>query len=611
MTLQALLRMRGMGFIGNKNMCGIFGYHGDKNAFKLVVDGLTRLEYRGYDSWGISTLNNAQIQTIKKVGSIGAALSEIKEEKDSHIAIGHTRWATHGGVSDVNAHPHSSSDGSFVLAQNGIFENFLEVKKELSQKGYSFISETDTEVIVRLIEDIKKTRNLNLKDAIREAFKKLEGRNTIIVLDKEGAIYAVKNGSPLVLGTNDSREYLLSSDALSFSDLVTQIVVIENFQLIEIGNEEPQLYDVKTGKELSLSWQNLEISGGEINKGEFEHFMLKEIMEQSETITKAVQFLDEEMLEKLKKEINDSTTVYTIGSGTAGVAAALGAFYLRKIAKINAISLIGAESREYYDLFKSDDLVIVPSQSGETADVLEALEIVKEKGVKIASFVNMPGSTISRMSQFPFMANAGPEIAVASTKIFTSQAIWFYLLAHFLNGTLEQAKQEALKAAEELEKWFRGDQPKKIEELAAKISDVEDLYMFGKSEYYQIAREGMIKLIEVANIHAHALPSGDLKHYVIAMIQKGVHAIALVPEGELRNDVLNAVEQIKTRGGTIIGISPATHSEFDYFIKIPKAGDLTAILAVMPLQLLTYYLTLQRGYPIDKPRNIAKSVTVK
>ena len=591
-------------------MCGIYGYKGNKEAFKIIVEGLTRLEYRGYDSWGISTVKNDSIKTVKNVGSIGSALNLVDQEKGIHIAIGHTRWATHGGVNQTNAHPHAASDDSFVLAQNGIFENFLEVENELKEKGYSFISDTDTEVIVRLIEETRKALNLNLKDAIREAFKRLAGRNTIIILDKEGTIYAVKNGSPLVLGTNDSHEYFLSSDALSFSDLVNQIVVIENFQLIEI-KKAPALYDVKTGKELSLSWQKLEISGGEISKGNYEHFMLKEIMEQPETIKKAVQFLDEEMLEKLRKQIKPSTTVYTIGSGTAGVAAALGAFYLRKIAKINAISLIGAESQEYYDLFKDDDLVIVPSQSGETADVLEALEIVRQKEVNIASFVNMPGSTISRVSQFPFMANAGPEIAVASTKIFTSQAIWFYLLAHFLNGTLEQAKKTALEAAEKLESWLKSSELKHIQELAEELVDLEDLYLFGKSEYYQIAREGMIKLIEVANIHAHALPSGDLKHYVIAMIQKGVHAIALVPENEMRNDVLNAVEQIKTRGGTIIGISPNAHSEFNHFIRIPSVGDLTAILAVMPLQLLTYYLASKRDKPIDKPRNIAKSVTVK
>lgn len=591
-------------------MCGIFGYKGNREAFRLVVEGLTRLEYRGYDSWGISTLKEKSIETVKNTGSIGSALDLIDKEKGVHIAIGHTRWATHGGVSKINAHPHASSDNSFVLAQNGIFENFLEIKRELIEKGYKFISETDTEVIVRLIEETKKSANLNLKDAMREAFKRLEGRNTIIILDKLGTIYAVKNGSPLVLGTNDAHEYFLSSDALSFSDLVNKIVVIENFQLIAIG-ESPQLYDVNSGNELPLSWQKLEISGGEISKGNFKHFMLKEIMEQPETIKKAVQFLDEEMLDKLKKQIKPSTTVYTIGSGTAGVAAALGAFYLRKIAKLNAISLIGAESQEYYDLFKGDDLVIVPSQSGETADVLEALEIVRQKKINIASFVNMPGSTISRNSQYPFMANAGPEIAVASTKIFTSQAIWFYLLSHFLKGNLERAKKTAVEAAAKLEEWFEGSEPEKIKELAEKLGDVEDLYLFGKSEYYQIAREGMIKLIEVANIHAHALPSGDLKHYVIAMIQEGVHAIALVPEDEKRNDVLNAVEQIKTRGGTIIGISPKSHTEFNHFIKIPGADDLTAVLAVMPLQLLTYYLTLKRNKPIDKPRNIAKSVTVK
>lgn len=591
-------------------MCGIFGYKGHGNAFEKVVDGLTRLEYRGYDSWGVSTLVGQTIETVKKVGSIGSVLDQIKNQKYSKVAIGHTRWATHGGVSEINAHPHFSSDKTFVLAQNGIFENFLEIKKELSQKGYIFESETDTEVIVRLIEEIKKEKNLDLKESIFEAFKVLKGRNTIIVLDSGGTIFAVKNGSPLVLGTNKFGDFYLSSDSLSFSDSVEQICVIENFQLIEIAST-PKLYDVKTGKEIELEFQKLEISSGDMTKGQFEHFMLKEIMEQPETIKKVVQFLDEEMLEKLQKRIKPESTIFTMGSGTAGVAASLGAYYLRKFAKINAVSLIGAEANEYYDLFKPGDIVIVPSQSGETADVLEALEIAKNKGVLIVSYVNMPGSTISRISQFPFMANAGPEIAVASTKIFTSQAVWFYLLAGFLSGNLDRFKNNVLSASEKLDTWLKSENPEKIKNLSGEIVSEEDLYLFGKSDYYQTAREGMIKLIEVANVHAHALPSGDLKHYVIAMFQKGVHAVALVPEGDLRNDVLNAVEQIKTRGGTIIGISPKNHSEFDFFIQIPDAGDLTALLSVMPLQLLTYNLTLKRGKPIDKPRNIAKSVTVK
>lgn len=592
-------------------MCGIYGYKGSKDAFKIVVEGLTRLEYRGYDSWGISVLDGKNIETVRKVGSIGSVLKEIQSSGRARVAIGHTRWATHGGVNEVNAHPHSSTDNSFVLAQNGIFENFLEIKKDLVQKGYEFKSETDTEVIVRLIEYVRSDKKISLRDAIESAFKQLNGRNTIIVLENTGTIYAVKNGSPLVLGTNDSGEYFLSSDALSFSELVKKIVVIDNFQLIEIGQDIPKLFDIKTGRQLFLVWENLEISKGEVSKGNYEHFMLKEIMEQPETIKKAVQMLDEDMLEKLKKSIETSTTVYTIGSGTTGIAATLGALYLRKIAGINAISLIGAEAIEYYDLFKASDLIIVPSQSGETADVLETLEMAKEKKVKIASYVNMPGSTISRMSEYPFMTNAGPEIAVASTKIFTSQVIWFYLLAHFMNGSLDRGKESVLKTSGQLKVWFESDQPGKIENLAEDIKDQKNLYLFGKSEYYQIAREGMVKLIEVANIHAHALPSGDLKHYVIALIEKGVHAVALVPGDKLRNDVLNAVGQIKTRGGTIIGISPTTHSEFDYFIEIPDAGDLTPILSLMPLQLLTYHLTLKLGKSIDKPRNIAKSVTVK
>ena len=609
-------------------MCGIFGYIGDKDAAKVVATGLKRLEYRGYDSWGIavatqpkSKIKNQKSKIIieKKVGAIGDA----KQNSDlsiftshlssvtSHIGIGHTRWATHGGVTETNAHPHYSTDKSFALAQNGIVENYTELKSDLTIKGYKFETETDTEVIVRLIEE-KLKKEKDLLEAVRTAFLELTGRNTIILISKTGQIIAARNGSPLVIGKNfETEEIYISSDTLSFAPFAKKMIVVENGQMVNIQNKQIGISDLISGKKLGHKFEDIGFEAEKIDKEGFDHFMLKEIHESSYVIEQLIN-QDKKPFEDLARQIKNAKTVYTIGSGTAGIAAAQTAFYLRSIGKINAVSLIGADCTEYLPLFKRGDVIIAPSQSGETADVLEILEKCKEKGLKIASLVNMPGSSMSRLSDYKFMMRAGPEICVMSTKAFTSQIAWGYLLAKMVEGNHDQGVKNLKRLAIEMNKWLEDkNNHEAIIALAHSLLAKKDIFLLGKSQNFQIIREGMVKLIEGAYKHAHALPAGDLKHYVITLIEKGVPVIVAVSEDEVKTDLINAVHEVKARGAHVIAIAPVGHPDYDTFIKVPDTGEPTAIMNVVPLQLLAYHLALQLGNNVDKPRNIAKSVTVK
>ncbi len=590
-------------------MCGIFGYIGNKDAAKVVATGLKRLEYRGYDSWGIAVVDK-EIHISKTVGAIGDFAKDIDLPK-AFISIGHTRWATHGGVTETNAHPHYSTDKSFALAQNGIVENYTELKENLIKKGYKFESETDTEVIVRLIEDKLKTEK-DLMKAVRAAFLQLTGRNTIILISKTGQVIAARNGSPLVIGKNfETDEIFISSDTLSFAPFAKKMIVVENGQMIDIQNKEILISDLKTGNNLDYRFEDIGFQAEKIDKEGFDHFMLKEIHESSYVIEQLIN-QDKSLYEKLAEDIKQAENIYTIGSGTAGIAAAQIAFYLRSIGKIKAISLIGADCTEYLHLFKKGDVIIAPSQSGETADVLEILEKCKEKGLKIASLVNMPGSSMSRLSDYKFMMMAGPEICVMSTKAFTSQIAWGYLLSKVVEGKYEQGVKNLKNLSVELNKWLSDkDNHESIKKLAASLIKKKDIFLLGKHQNFQIIREGMVKLIEGAYKHAHALPAGDLKHYVITLIEKGIPVIVAVSEDEVKTDLINAVHEVKARGAHVIAIAPKPHPDYDTFIKVPDAGEPTAIINVIPLQLLAYYLALQLGNNVDKPRNIAKSVTVK
>lgn len=601
-------------------MCGIFGYAGsNQNAFKIIHTGLKRLDYRGYDSWGIAVVQKSQpkvdpplaekISVKKQVGKIPEKIIGFPK---SSIGIGHTRWATHGAVTQLNAHPHFATDKTFVLAQNGIVENHAELKDALKQKGYAFYTETDTEVIVRLIENIKKTGVSSLIEGVRQAFLRLEGRNTIIVLTATGQIIAARNGSPLVIGRkNGQGDIYFSSDTLSFAHLTDHMLVVDNGQLISFINNKLQLIDIISGKEVALRDEPIQITDSKVSKAGYPHFMLKEINEIPEVIHQVIKH-DVQKLEKFATKLKKSRMVYTIGSGTTGGAAAQIAYYLRVYARIPAVSLIGAEAKEYIELIGKEDVVIAPSQSGETADVLEVLEPLKRKGVTIASYINMVGSMMTRMSDYKFMAEAGPEICVMSTKVYVSMISWGYLLAKILVGQGNQARENLAQLAQTIAHSLK-DQvlQSEIKKLAGKLAKKQHIFLLGKGQNLQIIKEAMIKIIEGAYIHAHAIAAGDLKHYAITLMEKDVPVIFAVANDEVRQDVLNSVSEVKARGATVIGVGPERLPQFDEYLYSPDTGETSAISTIIPLQLLAYHMAVLLGHDVDKPRNIAKSVTVK
>ncbi len=593
-------------------MCGIFVYSGkSKSAFSTVLKGLKLLEYRGYDSWGLGFIQNGEIEVKKAVGEIGNPEDLLKSiGREASICLGHTRWATHGGVTIANAHPHYSTKKDFVIAHNGIVENFEELKLALLGKGYEFFSETDTEVIARQIEENLKSAG-DFMGALIKTFSQIRGRNTVAILDKKGNIYAAKMGSPLVIGlSDDSEECYLSSDALSLSPWVKRIVVIENGWFLHIKDGVFSIVD-KSNKEVKSNPEPLEVMSQKLDKQGFEYFMEKEIHETPFVIQQVIK-QERKELESFAKALKTSRAIYLIASGTAGVAAAQTAFYLRKYAKLRAQGFVGAESSELINILDKSDLVYAPSQSGETADVLEVLERVQANGIPIASYVNMPGSTMSRISNYKFMANAGAEICVMSTKVFTSQIAFGYLMAKTAQGEYEEGLENLKKTQEEIRKLLIDKTVQsKLKDLAKKLCKEKDLFILAKDQNLQISREAMVKIIEGSYIHAHSIPAGDLKHYAITLMEKGVQVLFILSSGESYHDALNAVHEIKARGASAIVFGKEPHESFDEFVQIPNCGECDAIMNIVPLQLLAYYMAKELGNNVDKPRNIAKSVTVK
>ncbi len=590
-------------------MCGIFGYIGDSNAPEIIHQGLKRLEYRGYDSWGISIINGDKIETIKDIGHIP---EKIERNLKSTIGIGHTRWATHGGVTITNAHPHISSDKSFVIAQNGIVENYESLKNTLSKKGYIFNTQVDTEVILKLIEDNLKKNN-DIRNAFIKAFKKLEGRNTVILLDSETKkIYAIRNGSPLILGVNKDNIYL-ASDPLAFNHLTKSIVEINNGELVGIEKGNFSIYDIFKEKEIKRKPKEEKLLNIDIDKGKYDHYMLKEIVEQQFTVLKATSYSLKD-LKPLIEKIKTSKNIYTIGAGTAAYAGDQVSYYLRKIAKKNSVSIRSYETESYINIVGKDDVVIAFSQSGETADTLEAIETFKKNKAYICSVINMPGSTLSRMSDIFFMSNAGSEICVASTKVFTSQVSFGYLLAKSLMNEYSEAKKELSFLSQNLGAFFNEKTFNNIKKISELLKNKEHFFILGKGQNYHIAQEGALKIKEISYKHFEGFAAGELKHGVIALIEKGTPVISIISDDANYKDLISATYEVKARGALTIGVGDKKFNKeksFDYFIPVAQSNELKAIADVIPFQLISYYLALSLGNSIDKPRNLAKSVTVK
>lgn len=590
-------------------MCGIFGYTGKSNAPLIIHQGLKRLEYRGYDSWGISTIGeDGNIVTVKNIGHLPKSM-KLKTEI-VNTGIGHTRWATHGGVTIGNTHPHYSTDRSFVLAQNGIVENYTELKSLLEKKGYSFDTETDTEAIVKLVEYERKSKK-DLKDAFKATFKQLEGRNTVILLDSNSnQILAIRNGSPLILGIKD-KEIYLASDQLAFNQYCEDIVEINNGEMVEIKEGKYKIFDIAKNKYILRKPKKEKLIDMDIDKKGYDHYMIKEIVEQQHTVLKATEYTQKQLSPFIKK-LKDSENIYTVGAGTAGYSADQIAYYLRSIAKKSAISIRSYEIESYLNIITPKDTVIAISQSGETADTLEAVEAFKKKGMYISSIINMPNSTLSKLSDSIFMSNAGSEICVASTKVFTSQISFGYLLAKTLAGEYAQAKRELQLLSTNLESFFSKETFKYIEQVAKVLKKKEHFFILGKGQNFHIAQEGALKIKEITYKHFEGFAAGELKHGVIALIEKGTPVISILSDDSNMKDLISATEQVKARGALTIGIGDKQDVDcFDYFIPVAQSNELKAISNVIPFQLLSYYLAKELGNDIDKPRNLAKSVTVK
>ena len=587
-------------------MCGIFGYVGKKNdAANIVFEGLKLLEYRGYDSWGIAVKAGKKIVIEKHIGKIGN--SKIHLPKSS-IGIGHTRWATHGGVTMSNAHPHFDCSKQVAVLHNGIIENFSQIKNELLASGHTFASETDTEVAAHLIEDYLKM--YIFAEAFRLAFNRLEGMNAVVaVYAPSNEIVAAKTGSPLVVGKTDYALFL-ASDALGMIKHTRNILFLKDNEMVILG-KNIELLSLPKGITSKPVFETVDWQFEDVQKGKYKHFMLKEIHEQPHVIKNiAMNYSDE--AKNLATLIRNAFGTFMVGCGTASYAALSGTYLFSRIAKKHVNFSVGSEFKYLEDYLTTKSLVIPISQSGETIDVVEPVDNAKKKGAKIAAVVNVLGSTLYRQSHYKFLIGAGPEKAVVGTKSFIAMIAVLLLTAYACVNKVAQGKKLLLATAKNTEEILKNAFMPKIQPIVARLKNAEHIYVIGRGLSYPAALETSLKIKETSYIHAEGFAGGELKHGVIALIQKGTPCIVIAPNDETYKEIISNAQELKARGGWIIGIGPKTDSVFDDFLPTADVGDATMIPQVVIAQLLAYYLALAKGIDDpDKPRNLAKSVVVK
>ena len=588
-------------------MCGIFGYVGKRsNGLELVVKGLQKLEYRGYDSWGVATELEGELFVEKKVGKISEARLEDFSDKKTHLAIGHTRWATHGGVTDVNAHPHFSSDRKVAVVHNGIIENYETIREELGRKN--FISDTDTEVIPQLISKYLK-EGQGFKEAVLTAIKRLHGRYAIVAIAiDEDLLIAARRGSPLIVGVGEN-EYFLASDIPAFLEYTQNVNYLDDNEMVVL-DDTVEFLNIDTGMPVAKRLVNIDWKAESADKGEFDHYMLKEIMEQKDSILRAINQETDDIMH-IAQTIKNSRGCFLSGCGTAGKVCMAAEYFFSIIADRHVNFAPASEFPIFHHFLRPESLLIVVSQSGETADVLEAMEAAKSKGAKVLSIVNVEGSTIARQSDFSLHIKAGPEKAVASTKAATAQMALFLLITTAMKGHLQEGRRILADVASQINDMLNPRFLDYIKEVAEKIQKHENLYIIGKAENYPMALEAAIKIQEVSYVHAEGFAAGELKHGPIALISQNTPCISMVANDEVKGDVINNTIELKARGAHIIGISPEKHDVFDEWIKVPDVGVASPLVNIIPVQLLAYYLGVLRGLDPDMPRNLAKSVTVK
>ncbi len=601
-------------------MCGIFAVVNDKThrAAQTTLEGLKKLEYRGYDSWGVAVLptesakfkvQSAKLETQvvikKRIGKIGSA--NVDDMPDGDIAIGHTRWATHGGVTDDNAHPHLDCTGNLVVIHNGIVENYQELKSNLLRKKHAFQSETDTEVIAHLIED--RLTHEPIEKAVFTVFKQLVGSNAIGVLDaKTKTIVACRNGSPLAVGVGKN-QYFLASDVTPFLKFTQDVQFLADGEAVVITSRELKLYDIATGKEKKLTLKRLDWKVEDAEKGGYPHFILKEIMDQITTVPKTA-LVNQSEMEKIAVQIKKSSRVILTACGTASYCALASTHFFAQVG-IEARSYGAYEYVPFVQFANPSSVVFAISQSGETADTLIAAKAAKAQGAYLVAVVNARGSTLERLADVVLPVGAGPEIAVVSTKAFTSQLTTMYLVSRMCGGRYSQAVKEIQMLGDRLSGWQTKKLQNEVLALAKTLISEEDMYVIGKYVSYPAALEFALKIKEASYIHAEPFAAGELKHGVITLIQKGTPCFAIGANDETKLELLSSAAELAARGGKIIGVAPYTSPEFDVHIRTPDVGPLTIIPNVIVGQLLGYYLGIGRGTDPDKPRNLAKSVTVK
>ncbi|RKD30027.1 glutamine--fructose-6-phosphate transaminase (isomerizing) [Thermohalobacter berrensis] len=608
-------------------MCGIVGYIGDRIATDILLEGLEKLEYRGYDSAGVAVLNNGQLNVKKCKGRLSVLKEKLNGNKiDGTIGIGHTRWATHGEPSDVNSHPHTDTTGNIAVVHNGIIENYLEIKEELQEKGYNFVSDTDTEVISHLVHSYYEG---DLIDAVRKAVSRLEGAYALGVISKENPdkLVAVRKDSPLIVGLGE-KENFIASDIPAILKHTRKVYILEDGEMAIVEKDKVSIMKTDgTPVEKEVYVVNWDVEAAE--KGGYDHFMLKEIYEQPKAIKDTISprvtkdgkiKLDDVSL--TKEDIDKFNKVYVVACGTAYHAGLISKTLIERYLNIPVVVDIASEFRYGEPLIDENTLMIVVSQSGETADTLAALKLAKEKGARVLAVTNVVGSSISREADDVLYTWAGPEIAVASTKAHTTQLVLLALVSLYMaekKGTISKEKyDEIIKEIVELPRKAQSilDNTDLIEEITEKIYKNEHVFYIGRGMDYDVSREASLKLKEISYAHSEALPAGELKHGTLALIEDGTPVIATITQSKTYEKALSNIKEVKARGAYVIAVTQEEHKEIEKYVDsvlyIPDVIDeLTSVLAVIPLQLLAYYVAVNRGCSIDKPRNLAKSVTVE
>lgn len=608
-------------------MCGIVGYIGSNSAVPILIDGLRRLEYRGYDSGGIAVIEKGKLVVEKKQGKLSVLDDLVKDtEWTATVGIGHTRWATHGKPSDENAHPHVDCTGKFAIIHNGIIENYLELRENLISRGHTMKSETDTETMVHLIEELY---DGDLEQAVINAVKKAQGAYALVVVSEHepDKIVAVRKTSPMVVGLGEG-EYFIASDIPAILQHTRKAFIMNDGEMVVVTKDGAKVKDFDGHPiEKEVFEVNWDIAAAE--KGGYPHFMLKEIFEQPDALAKTMSgrvkdgVINFPELEGLAPLLKDVGTIHLIACGTAYHAGMVGKYAIEKLARIPACADVASEFRYRDPIINPGDVAVIISQSGETADTLAGLREAKARGAKIVAVTNVVGSSVAREADYVLYTWAGPEIAVASTKAYTTQVLVMLMFALWLAAHKGgQLKTEALKPLVDglanipakADKLL--EQAEVIKNMSEKYSKCEDAFFIGRGLDYGVALEGQLKLKEISYIHAEAYAAGELKHGTLALIEEGVPVVALVTQKDLYDKTLSNVQEVLARGATVIAVARQNDEEIKKsaadIIRIPECDDLLMpLLTVIPLQLLSYYIAVARGCDVDQPRNLAKSVTVE